>query len=83
VPDRQDGLGPGLHPLYNVLDTWKESASNVPGRSLPGGHYLPEEAPQAVLTELRMFLRRNAELKAAASMKAQMTLAICVERKSF
>lgn len=46
-----------MHLLYNVLDTWKERASNVRGRPLPDGHFLPEEAPQAVLAELKMFLR--------------------------
>jgi haloacetate dehalogenase len=45
-----------MHPLYNVLDTWKERASNVSGKALPGGHFLPEESPQAVLEELEKFL---------------------------
>ena len=45
-----------MQPLYNVLDTWKERASNVTGRPIPGGHFLPEESPQAVLEELEKFL---------------------------
>ena len=45
-----------MHPLYNVLDTWRERASNVSGKPLPGGHFLPEESPQAVLEELQKFL---------------------------
>lgn len=45
-----------MHPLYNVLDTWRERASNVKGKPLPGGHFLPEESPQAVLEELEIFL---------------------------
>jgi len=42
--------------LYNVLDTWKERASDVSGKAIPGGHFLPEESPQAVLDELEKFL---------------------------
>lgn len=45
-----------MHRLFNVLDTWRERASNVNGKPLPGGHYLPEESPQAVLQELTKFL---------------------------
>jgi haloacetate dehalogenase len=47
-----------MHPLFDVLDTWKERASNVSGKPLPGGHFLPEESPEAVLHELRGFLAR-------------------------
>ncbi len=45
-----------MQPLYNILDTWKERASNVTGKPIPGGHFLPEESPQAVLEELEKFL---------------------------
>lgn len=45
-----------MHRLFNVLDTWRERASNVNGKPLPGGHYLPEQTPQAVLEELERFL---------------------------
>lgn len=31
--------------LYDVLDVWREKASDVSGKSLPVGHFLPEEAP--------------------------------------
>jgi haloacetate dehalogenase len=34
-----------MHRLYDVLETWRERASDVRGRALPCGHYLPEEAP--------------------------------------
>jgi len=45
-----------MHGMFNVLDAWKERASNVNGRALPGGHFLPEQSPQAVLEDLARFL---------------------------
>jgi haloacetate dehalogenase len=45
-----------MQPLYDVLGTWKERASNVIGKPIPGGHFLPEESPQVVLEELDKFL---------------------------
>ncbi len=37
---------------YDVLATWRERATDVRGRSLQCGHYLPEEAPEDTLAEL-------------------------------
>jgi haloacetate dehalogenase len=34
-----------MHRLYDLLETWRERASDVRGRALDCGHYLPEEAP--------------------------------------
>src|SRR6266516_5822486 len=31
---------------YVVLETWRERANDVRGKALPGGHFLPEEAPE-------------------------------------
>ncbi len=42
--------------MYNVLDTWRERASNVAGKSIPSGHFIPEEKPEMVLEELKNFL---------------------------
>ncbi len=42
---------------YDVLATWREKALDVRGGALPCGHYLPEEAPEPILTELRAFFR--------------------------
>ncbi|MGP4003219.1 alpha/beta fold hydrolase [Streptomyces sp. 8N706] len=42
--------------LYDVLDAWKEYASDVQGEPLPGGHWLPEEQPGELVAELRAFL---------------------------
>jgi haloacetate dehalogenase len=42
---------------FDVLATWRERATQVSGKSLPGGHFLPEELPDQVLAELQTFLR--------------------------
>jgi haloacetate dehalogenase len=41
----------------DVLAAWRERASQVSGKPLPGGHFLPEELPDEVLADLRTFLR--------------------------
>ena len=43
--------------LYDVLTIWRERAKTVSGRSLAAGHNLQEDAPDAVLTEIRAFLK--------------------------
>ena len=40
---------------YDVLATWREKAEDVRGFSLPCGHFLPEEAPEETLEEIRRF----------------------------
>ena len=40
---------------YDVLATWREKADDVRGQALPTGHYLPEEAPEAVAAALAGF----------------------------
>jgi haloacetate dehalogenase len=45
-----------MHRLYNVLDTWKERASNVSGKPVPSGHFIAEEIPDVLLAELKNFL---------------------------
>jgi haloacetate dehalogenase len=44
-----------MHRLYDVAATWRERASNVTGKPLPGTHYFVEEIPDLVAAELRMF----------------------------
>jgi haloacetate dehalogenase len=39
----------------NQLAIWREAASNVTGGPLDNGHYLAEEAPQAVLEAFERF----------------------------
>jgi haloacetate dehalogenase len=45
-----------MHKIYDVIATWRERAVNVSGKPLPGGHFLPEEAPEETFTELKAFL---------------------------
>jgi haloacetate dehalogenase len=46
-----------MHTLFDVLATWKEKAHRVQGHPLPCGHFIPEEAPEELLADLRSFLR--------------------------
>jgi haloacetate dehalogenase len=43
--------------LYDVLAIWRERASTISGKRMPGGHSFHETHPQETLTELRAFLR--------------------------
>jgi haloacetate dehalogenase len=45
-----------MHRQYKVLDTWKERASNVAGKALPSSHFIAEEIPDTLLSELGNFL---------------------------
>lgn len=45
-----------MHKLFDVIATWREKAVDVRGRPLACGHFIPEEAPQELLAELRTFL---------------------------
>ena len=40
---------------YDVLAEWRQVADDVSGQGVPGGHYLPEEAPDDTLTALVNF----------------------------
>jgi haloacetate dehalogenase len=42
--------------LYDPIKIWREHATDVRGRALPGGHFLPEELPDQTLAELMPFL---------------------------
>ena len=41
---------------YDVLETWRERAIDVRGRTIQSGHFLPEEAPDETYRALREFL---------------------------
>ncbi len=46
-----------MHRIYDVAATWRPlAAGEVRARSLPCGHFLPEEQPEAVVRELAGFL---------------------------
>ena len=47
-----------MHQLFDVLATWREKAGDVRGGPLPCGHFIPEEAPEELLSELLPFLGR-------------------------
>jgi len=54
------GAGNVLGTLWNVLDVWREHArAPVEGRALDRGHFLAEERPGEVLTELLRFFDRE------------------------
>ena len=42
--------------LEPVMDIWREKAVNVTGKSLPAGHFLPEEVPEETLSAVLDFL---------------------------
>ena len=46
-----------MNRLFDVLAAWRERASDVRGKVLPGGHFLPEGTPEQTLAELQTFLR--------------------------
>jgi haloacetate dehalogenase len=41
---------------YDVLAVWRERATQVSGKALPGSHWLAEELPEVTLAELTQFL---------------------------
>jgi haloacetate dehalogenase len=43
--------------MYNVLETWRERAVCVHGQAMPTGHFLPEQMPQEIVSEIAQFLR--------------------------
>ena len=42
--------------LYDPMKIWRAHATNVTGKALPAGHFLPEEVPNETLAELMRFL---------------------------
>ncbi len=45
--------------LFDCAADWREVATNVHGRALQCGHFIPEEKPKELLAELRRFFSRN------------------------
>ncbi len=45
-----------IEKCFKPLEEWKRVASDVRGKSVPCGHYIPEEAPDALLAEALPFL---------------------------
>ena len=46
-----------VHRKYDVLSTWQQRASDVFGKALDSGHFIPEENPEQVLEELLGFFK--------------------------
>ncbi|WP_210396650.1 alpha/beta fold hydrolase [Motiliproteus sediminis] len=44
---------------YDLLSVWRDYARHVEGYALDCGHFLPEEAPEAVIRALRDFFSRD------------------------
>lgn len=45
--------------MFDCLADWREVASNVTGRALDCGHFIPEEAPEETLAEITTFIARH------------------------
>jgi haloacetate dehalogenase len=45
-----------FHRMYDVLQTWRDRADHATGKSLPTGHFLPEQVPEQLIGELKPFL---------------------------
>ena len=50
-----DDSGYGFDNNGDVLSIWREAATTVTGGAVDSGHYLPEEAPQAILEAFERF----------------------------
>ena len=48
-----------IEALFDCLADWREVATDVRGRTLQCGHFIPEEKPKELLAELRRFLGRH------------------------
>ena len=59
-----------VHACFDPLALWRERASDVSGRALPGGHYLAEELPDELLAEMLDFFAPDVPDDAAAAAPA-------------
>ena len=48
-----------MHRLYDVAATWRERATNVTGKALPGTHYFVEEIPELIADEFGTFFKKR------------------------
>jgi haloacetate dehalogenase len=42
--------------MYDVLQTWRERANQASGKALAAGHFLPEQIPEQLISEIKPFL---------------------------
>ena len=52
---------------FDVLALWREVADDVSGGTLPCGHYIPEEAPDALLREALAFFQKSRDDNSSSS----------------
>jgi len=48
-----------IEKCFDPLEDWSRVAETVSGRALDCGHYIPEEAPQALLAEIQQFFTKG------------------------
>lgn len=48
-----------IEALFDCLADWREVATDVRGKALNCGHFIPEEKPKELLAELRRFLTKT------------------------
>jgi len=48
-----------IQALFDPIEDWREVATDVHGRALQCGHFIPEEKPKELLAELRRFWRQH------------------------
>ncbi len=48
----------GVGRMYEPLKVWRDWAEDITGHAVPGGHFLPEEAPQETLEAMVAFFSR-------------------------
>lgn len=44
-----------VNKCFRPLDNWKEVADQVSGKTVPSGHYIPEEIPELLIAEAKEF----------------------------
>ena len=48
-----------IQKCFKPLDEWRRLSRRLEGEALPCGHYIPEEAPEALLTKAMPFLSKE------------------------
>jgi haloacetate dehalogenase len=48
-----------VHRNFDVMEAWRPRASQLEGRAVNSGHFVPEEAPDEVIGALLEFLNRH------------------------
>lgn len=61
VPGPAGLLHPPKGQCFDVLALWRERATQVAGNSLPCGHYIAEEAPELLMTQVLKFFMHEGQ----------------------